>query len=176
MAKPEKEGLVTLKISGSISYEAKIAEALAVRIIGMCVEGNPGASLSPSLPRPMEEFSSRESIAEYMIRVGANRNTDKILAIANYLQEKNGKGAVSPQEIKIQFRDAGETPPANFTRDFNDVTSSGWMAPEPSKKGYYWVTRTGKAVIDQNFEKALVKRSNKARSRTRSQTQKKKSA
>ncbi len=160
---------VSLKLtSPSLSYEAKISDALAVQIMAACVSGN-SVVPSPTTIRtgsvPGGESLIKESVAEYIIRVGARRNPDKILAFASYLLNQQQKQSVSPAELKLMFRDAGEPLPANFTRDFNDTTVSGWLAPEPQKKGYYYVTRTGLDIVDKGFEKAALKRLKKTSSK-----------
>ncbi len=151
----EEKKIVILKLSGGISYDREISEALAVQIITLCVRGNDAShEVEPDNTR----FSVKESATEYIIRVGAKRIPDKILALASYLREHQQKNSISPAELKLMFRDAGESLPANFTRDFNDTTASGWLAAEPQKKGYFYVTRTGLDIISKGFDKAQVRR------------------
>jgi len=153
----DNEKPVTLKLTGSIAYETKITDTLAVHIMALCVSGAAVPS-SSGVTSPRDETFIKESVAEYLTRVGAKRNPDKILAFAAYLAEQQQKKSVSPAELKLLFREAGESLPANFNRDFNDTTASGWLAQEPQKKGYYYVTRTGMDVVDKGFEKTPVKR------------------
>ena len=62
-------------------------------------------------------------------------------------------------EIKSLFRDAGELLPANLTRDFKWVVSSGWIAPDSAKKGSFYITNTGMKVLQGGFPDDLVKKS-----------------
>ena len=156
----ENEESVTLNLKGTITFETKISNVLAVQIMTLCVSGST-APTAPILTRGMQMQSIKESVAEYLVRVGAKRNTDKILAFATYLLEQQQKSSVSPEELKLLFREAGESLPANFTRDFNHTATSGWLASEPQKKGYYYVTRTGLNIVEKGFEEAPIKRPKK---------------
>ena len=94
-----------------------------------------------------------------MNQYGPKRNPDKILTLAVYLEKHYGRSKFNPGEIKRLFRDAGEVLPSNFTRDFKWVISSGWISRDTYEKNAYYVTTTGRKVLEQGFPNELIKRS-----------------
>lgn len=162
----EKEQKIKISLEGhGISFKKEISESLAGQIMSLCLSAN-----EVEMPvNYVDEIKTvgakrlKESAAEYMLRHTAKRNPDKILILAGFLRDSHNKNSFHPNEIKNLFRDAGEIIPANFTRDFNWVVSSGWLAPEPDKKGDFYITNTGSKVLSDGFPEDLVKKTkNKA--------------
>ena len=56
---------------------------------------------------------------------------DKITAIAMWLIDTTGKSSVTKDEVKAEFRNAGEAVPGtNYSRDFNAAISLKFLSPE----------------------------------------------
>jgi hypothetical protein len=157
------ENKIKLSIKGAgLSYESEIDQNTAGQVMALCLT-------SDNLPKnsPVSALSVntkphslvKESAAEYLYRHSPQRNPDKILALAGYLKEFHNKEAFQPGEIKSLFRDAGELMPANITRDFKTVVSSGWIAPDHFKKGSYYITNTGMKVLQAGFPDEMVSKS-----------------
>lgn len=164
----ENEKIILLIEGQNIKYQKEITEALAVRIMQIC---STKELFQKSEINSEEESYSLEadygrpqSPAEYLNKYGPQRNPDKILAFASFLEEIRNQNRFSPNEIKKLFVDAGEVVPANFTRDFKWVITSSWVANDPSKKGIYYVTSTGKRVIKEGFPKELIKKTSQSKS------------
>lgn len=144
-----------------LSYESQIDEVLAGHIMALCLAPQDGAGSKPAgLPNAVQKAtgSQQESAAEYLNRHAPKRNPDKILTLAGFIKDIHNKDAFEQGEIKSLFRDAGELIPANLNRDFKWVVSNGWIAPDPKKKGSFYVTNTGSKVLHGGFPDELVKR------------------
>lgn len=152
---------ITIKGAG-LSYEKEIDENTAGQVMALCLSSQDGSpdSGTHGLGLPIRRSGSqKESAAEYLNRHAPRRNPDKILTLAGFLKESHNKDSFQQGEIKSLFRDAGELLPANLTRDFKWVVSSGWIAPDPVKKGSFYITNTGMKVLQGGFPDELVKKS-----------------
>lgn len=154
----EEELKITLSGPG-IQYSSGISKELAAYIIGVCMRGDENANLNPlatphKIPQPISSLP-KESIAEYVHSKGPKRNPDKILAIAGYLV-KNGSENFSPDDIKPLFPKIGEVIPANFGRDFRWAVANTWLAESNEGQNLFYVTNTGRSVIDSNFAPEVI--------------------
>lgn len=150
---------ITIKGAG-LSYSKEIDEQVAGQIMALCLSSQDiGVAPQRSRLGTAGSGSQKESAAEYLNRHAPKRNPDKILTLAGFLKESHSKDSFQPLEIKSLFRDAGEVSPANFTRDFKWVVSSGWIAPDNAKRGSYYITNTGVKVLTGGFPDDLVKKS-----------------
>jgi hypothetical protein len=104
--------------------------------------GSPGAT--PTSP------GGRQSVREYLNEVGPKRNAEKITAIVAYLKEQ-GQETVTRDQVKENFRKAGEAAPGNYHRDFTDALATGWIAEDHANSGNYYLTSTGEAAIENGF-------------------------
>lgn len=156
---------ITVILKGkNLSYESEISSALAAQIMSACLSGERNSvkkinELSPVISMKVADIDSKTSPAEFLNKYGPKRNPDKILALAVYLKHHDNRSKFNPGEIKRLFRDAGEVLPANFTRDFKWVISSGWIARDSDEKDAYYVTTTGCNVLEQGFPIELIKKS-----------------
>lgn len=159
----DKHNKIKITIKGAgLSYEREIDESTAGQVMALCLSSQESGSDSGKvgLELPVRRLGSqRESAAEYLNRHAPRRNPDKILTLAGFLKESHNKDSFQQGEIKSLFRDAGELIPANLTRDFKWVVSSGWIAPDPAKKGSFYITNTGLKVLQGGFPDDLVKKS-----------------
>lgn len=159
----DKHNKIKITIKGAgLSYEREIDESTAGQIMALCLSSQESGSDSGKVGLGLSTRrvgSQRESAAEYLNRHAPKRNPDKILTLAGFLKESHNKDSFQQGEIKSLFRDAGELIPANLTRDFKWVVSSGWIAPDPAKKGSFYITNTGLKVLQGGFPDDLVKKS-----------------
>lgn len=159
----DKQNKIKITIKGAgLSYEKEIGEDVAGQIMALCLsfqEGDLDSGKAGSGLQVRRSGPQRESAAEYLNRHAPKRNPDKILTLAGFLKESHNKDSFQQGEIKSLFRDAGELMPANLTRDFKWVVSSGWIAPDPTKKGSFYITNTGLKVLQGGFPDDLVKKS-----------------
>lgn len=159
----DKHNKIKITIKGTgLSYEREIDESTAGQVMALCLSSQDSISDSGKARLGVSARrlgSQRESAAEYLNRYAPKRNPDKILTLAGFLKESHNKDSFQQGEIKSLFRDAGELIPANLTRDFKWVVSSGWIAPDPAKKGSFYITNTGLKVLQGGFPDDLVKKS-----------------
>lgn len=111
----------------------------------------------------------RTSLREFLDESQASRNPDKITAIAEYLLVHEAIELFTRDDIKGRYRAAGEAAPANFPRDFAWAVKNGWVAEDLKSLGSYYVTRKGRAAINNKFseevKKATLEPSGRKRSR-----------
>ena len=153
---------LTLKGEG-ITVERDVSNMLAKDIIAMIL----GESLTTKSPKstdstvltqrdivqqPKISGTQRKSLREYFIEVGAKKNPQKILAIANYLVNEMGQTAFAITDIRPLFKLANEPIPANLHRDFQIVSQNGWIAPDHDEPKKYYITQTGLDALSNKFE------------------------
>lgn len=110
---------------------------------------------TPSDAGASDGINTQMTIGEFIDECDAKRNPEKITAIGYYLEVRLGQGSFTRDEVKSQFRPAGETLPGNYSRDFNDAIAQRWIAEDPDAKGRYYVSNTGKAAIAEKFSKPI---------------------
>ncbi|WP_145013792.1 hypothetical protein [Mycobacterium marseillense] len=165
--------LFTVAVTGNgVELTRTVDQATALNVIATVLGGaatatsgtyftsfTPTASRITTPPlRPSGSNSDRidpdTTVGEYIDDCGAQPFPAKITAIGNFLELKLGQASFTKEEIKSQFRPAGEAQPANFHRDFNSAIAQRWIAEVPNENGQYFVTKTGKAAIAAKFDKS----------------------
>ncbi|WP_018599393.1 hypothetical protein [Mycobacterium sp. 155] len=117
-----------------------------------------------------EGLDPHTTIGEYIDECGATQFSAKITAIGNFLELRLGQSSFTREEVKSQFRPAGEAQPGNYSRDFNDAITQRWIAEDPNEKGQYFVTKTGKTAIASKFDKSTRRAAPPRRRKTTSKT------
>lgn len=148
----------TLWLKGEgITIERKLTKDAALAVISVALGGapsmegaggaQPGAGSRPAARATVG--SSGETPGEFIERVGARSNPDKIVAFGHYLHD-SGQNDFAREDIKALFRAAHESPPGNFPRDFRTAVSSNRIAQEGASDRYF-VTKTGRAAVESEF-------------------------
>lgn len=161
MAKDNKKIKISVRGLGLV-YSGEVDKLTAGRIIDLCLSAtaNLGAVHSPGFERIINNPGSiSESPAEYIERHAPRRGIDRILTMAGYLKEVVGKVFFTQNEVKGYLKDAGESLPANPTRDFKWLVKSTWVAIGDKKKKQYYITNTGLKVLKDGFPDELIKKS-----------------
>lgn len=144
------EQKIKLTIKGDrLSYEKEISEAVAIRILNICLN----SVETETNPKTVSGDIVDNSLAGYLNEHAPKFNPEKILAMAGYLTEIKKQKFFSLNEIKGLFRDASEILPANFNRDFRLAINNGWIGRDTQKKENYFLTRQGSAVLSKGFSK-----------------------
>lgn len=154
---------VSIKGPG-ITVDKKVSDSVALQLVAALMSPTIGAdTLQPfhpagrskpttvTAPQPM---SDAVSIGEYLESLEARRNPDKIVAIGLYVKEYQASDTFVKDDIKRYFRQAGETPPANLSRDMRAALTARWIAPSAesdAESGSYWVTKKGVQAAAQHF-------------------------
>jgi hypothetical protein len=167
---PEELTPYTLSLQGKgMAVNRQISEAMARQIVNVVLGGStpPARGLSP---RPTTTASS---LREFLDSTNAKGNVEKIVAIGEYVVEQLGQETFTRGDVKNRFRTAGERTPANLARDFGLAVSGGWIAEDPSSRGDYYVTQTGRDALQQGFTakaRRATSQGRRAKRRSRSAT------
>lgn len=121
-------------------------------------------------PGTGDALDAHTTVGEYIDECGARQFPAKITAIGHFLQLKLGQSTFTKDEVKSQFRPAGEAAPGNFPRDFNEAISQRWIAEDVHNKGQYFVTTTGKKAIAAQFDKTTRRATASRRKKSSSAT------
>lgn len=101
------------------------------------------------------------SVGEFMDKHNAQRNVDKIAAIAQFMKE-GGEERFTTDDIKSEFPKAGEKVPGNFARDFRWAKTAKWIAMDNNDKKLHYITNTGTKAVKASFP-ADVKKASKVK-------------
>lgn len=123
----------------------------------------------PSVPAD-DSIDTRMTVGEFIDDCGAKRNPEKITAIGYYLEVRLGQGSFTKEEVKSQFRPAGEPVPGNYSRDFSDAITQRWIAEDADTRGRFYVANTGKSAIASKFSEQFGKPIRRANSRRKKAT------
>jgi hypothetical protein len=113
----------------------------------------------------------RQAISEFYRSVAPKRYPEKLVTIAAHLQQTLGRDNFTPDDLRAQFRQVNETPPANLPRDFKAAMGAGWIAEDPAAPGRFYVTQTGLDAVASGFT-ANGKRISKPHRRRRNSVKK----
>jgi hypothetical protein len=160
--------MYSLSLKGEgMAVERKIDEATALEVLALVMTGAPATDTTHGekreRPRATERRSGRKSLREYLDEVGAKRNPDKIVSIAEYISEETGKN-FTRDDVKNRFEDAAEPVPGNYGRDFQWGVRNGWIAPAATK-GDYYVTDAGRKAIEAKFDAETKKKTGVSKGR-----------
>jgi hypothetical protein len=165
---PDREPTYALTLKGDgISIDRKIPADIAVQIVSLAMGGGASgvSSSGPQGPTTQQRTPGPTvAIREFLNEVSAKRNPDKITAMAVYLRDHQGRDSFSRDDVKSLFRKAGESVPANYSRDFGLALSSGWIAEDHATSGEYYVTKSGDDALAEEFQ-AKPTRSKRRRSK-----------
>jgi hypothetical protein len=127
------ENPIKIEISGGkLSYSDEVTINQAAQVIAFL---NPGDGEPVKLGTPLHEPDEAAPVnndknvsspREALEVSGAQKNPEKIVALAAYVLRDGGE-TFKLDDVKAQFRRARETPPANFSRDLGIAIASGWV-------------------------------------------------
>ncbi|MCT8999010.1 hypothetical protein [Chelativorans intermedius] len=188
-SEPKETFAITIKGDG-ISIEKSVSSQTARQLINIILGG--GGSTYENVPRQEHPVSSnrvsaeerssgplgspgpsvspgrRVSLREFLDDAQAQRNPDKIVAIAEYLYVHDSIDLFTRDDIKGRFRVAGEAAPANFPRDFSWAVRNGWIAEDLKSAGSFYVTQKGRTAIENKFSGEIKKATSQPTPRKRS--------
>jgi hypothetical protein len=161
------KGIYSLSLKGEgFSIAREVDQTTARAIVDLVLGGGSSIAVHQERERGgtkdgpvMPPSSSRLSVREFLDSTEAKRNPDKIVAIGEYILAHDGQVDFTKGDVKSRFRIAGESPPANYPRDFNWTISNGWIAEDLHNRGHYYVTQKGKSAIAAKFSSDIKKRS-----------------
>lgn len=162
---------LTLKGDG-VTVEREVTEDHARQIIAI-VMGGAAMAGAPARPSASAGGITRAAsgqipaLREFVDEVGAQRNPEKIVAIGAYLVDHLGQDNFSREEVKSQFKNAGEGVPGNYPRDFRWAIIAGWIAPDPNTSGRFFVTDSGRDALTQKFPDEIRERTRQAKTTRR---------
>jgi hypothetical protein len=175
----------TVKLEGpGLTLERAVPSAVALQIVALAM--SPGGA-QPALPtgtsaidavRPgttpvpginhVAAQPTRQAVGEYVRSAGATKNAEKITAIGAWLHDQRAQQSFARDDVKAQFKNLGERPPQNWSRDFQSTVALGWIAPDHDEPNAFWVTKSGRDSIDAQFAGDAKPRIRRSRSRRKS--------
>jgi hypothetical protein len=165
----------TITITGpGMHFAREISDEQVLSILRLLLGGEQGG-YAPEEHR--SNFGSpialprRQAISEFYRSVAPKRYAEKLVTIAAHLQQTLGRETFTPEDLRVQFRQVNETPPANLPRDFKAAIGAGWIAEDHSAPGRFYVTQTGLDAVESGFT-ANGKRLSKPRRRRRNSVKK----
>lgn len=63
----------------------------------------------------------------------------------------------SKDDVRKEFRHAGEAVPGNYSRDFRWAVSAGWIAPVLGEPDMFFVTGKGDKAVEAKFSEEIKK-------------------
>ena len=169
-----KEG-TTITIAGpGMHFAREVSDEQVLSILRLLLGGEQSGYVPEehrsNLGSPTE-LPRRQAISEFYRRVAPKRYPEKLVTIAAHLQQTLGRDTFTPEDLRVQFRQVNETPPANLPRDFKAAMGAGWIAEDHSAPGRFYVTQTGLDAVASGFT-ANSKRISKPRRRRRNSVKK----
>jgi hypothetical protein len=163
----EKEPTYRFTLKGKgLDFANEVGLPIARQLLNVALGGQPPAwSHRPAVDQggsaatESDQLPLQHSLREFLDHVEARRNPEKIVAIGEYLTIHENRSDFSKDEVLSQFRVAREPVPGNFPRDFTWALSIGWIAEDAHNRGRFYVTKTGKAAIQERFSRAIKKKS-----------------
>ena len=152
-----------IQIFESPEVQAHALDALPLTLLGRTSAFRPGsrngsAPGEPAGDRMRSEAATGLSVGEFLEECNAKRMPDKITTIAAWVMDTARREAVTRDEVKAEFRNAGEaTPGTNYARDFNAAVSLRFLAPVSGGSNEFYVTKTGRAAIAEKFSAEVRK-------------------
>ena len=165
----------TITITGpGMHFAREISDEQVLSILHLLLGGEQGGYAPEehrsNLGSPIA-LPRRQAISEFYRSVAPKRYAEKLVTIAAHLQRALGRETFTPEDLRVQFRQVNETPPANLPRDFKAATGAGWIAEDHSAPGRFYVTQTGLDAVASGFT-ANGKRMSKPRRRRRNSVKK----
>lgn len=150
------ENLTKISITGKLTYSDEITISQATKIIEYlnlgafgAAGGSPAESLLDSSTTETD-IKKVENPREALEVSGAQKNPEKIVALAAYFLQ-DGPDTFKPDDVRATFRQARETPPANFTRDLGLAVAAGWVMEDKGVAGEYYLTSKVDGILDGGF-------------------------
>ena len=140
-----------VKITGpGMSFTHKISGDLIPTILGVCYgtsTRNP-SGVPEAQQDTQEQLSQRESLREYVNRLGPRTEAQRILTFAGYIKKHRGHDSFDRNAMKSLYREAQEVVPANLSRDISNAIRKGWVADDVEKSGSFYVTNSGEKMLE----------------------------
>lgn len=151
------ETLVSIKISGKLSYEDNITLSQAAQIIAFIDSSTSGSSTMPAAvtrlaPTALISSSIVKTPREALEDSGAKTNAEKIVAFAGTVLDEGQKETFTLEDVRPLFRRAREITPKNLSRDLDGAIRANWVA-EGDEKGDYYLTKKALEVLETGFSK-----------------------
>jgi hypothetical protein len=169
----------TITIAGpGMHFAREISDEQVLSILRLLLGGKQGGYVSEehrsNFGSPMG-LPRRQAISEFYRSVAPKRYPEKLVTIAAYLQQTLSRHYFTPEDLRTQFRQVNETPPANLPRDFKAAMGAGWIAEDPEAPGQFFVTQSGLDAVASGFT-ANSKRISKPRRRRQNSVKKQQGA
>ncbi|MDP2816518.1 MAG: hypothetical protein Q8O19_07550 [Rectinemataceae bacterium] len=145
------DAIFRVKLEGpGVAVDKEISQEVAVAIMQVALGGGlppSGGGDAARDARGAQKNGPRLSLREFLESASARSIPEMMTCFAAYLRDHGGQEEFSREDIKACFKQAGETLPGNFPRDFQKAIHNGWVAEERAGSGRYYLTRKGDEAI-----------------------------
>lgn len=131
---------ISLKGPG-VTIEREISEEVAQQVALFILTG---ATHHPRHTEPL-------SLNDFLQQSNARRNPERFIAIAYFIKKYRNRISFDKNDLIDGFEEAGQKFPANFSRDFKAVKSSGWIAHKSGRPGTFYLTESGVSAVETKF-------------------------
>lgn len=126
------------------------------------------ASADTTIPRSADSApGALTSVREFMEEFAPRRVPDKIACFALYLREHRNQKEFSKSDLVSLFQEAADPLPKNLGRDLRWTQSIAWIAPAPSNRDNFYLTKKGEDAVRSRFPKEAVAKTRQPAQRRR---------
>lgn len=138
-----------LKFEGQVTFRQAVE---MLRIASVPAVSFPDV---PQLAGQPPAASAKSGIKDYALSELVNElepasSAETIAIIASWVLETEELEAVTRQNVRDRYQEARLAPPSNFPRDFKTAISKGLLAQVKGEKDRFYVTRTGRKLLERN--------------------------
>ncbi len=157
----EEPETYSLTVTGrGVTVKRTITDDQLVTVLGIVLGGTPmvANTMAPTAMTGLRtQGSSRGSgrpavaLREFLNQAAPKTFPQKLVVLALYQRESQGKDFTGRDEFKALLQRAGEGIPKNLGRDISNAVKAGWLEEDHEELGRYYVTRTGEEAVRNGF-------------------------
>jgi hypothetical protein len=147
---------ITALVFGGAAFQQPAPYALGRRVGGDEVVDldHDGGDTQQSGGRAIEQ-----TLGEYLEEVAPKTVVDKITAVGEFLYLNEDMQDFSTEDFKRALLDIRDDVPKNISRDFSTALQSRYISKAAGSDKRYFVTKTGRAALENHFPRPARKRS-----------------
>ena len=117
---------------------------------------SPPAATTGATSNTQSASGALMSVREFMEQYEPKRVPDKIACFGLYLRAHRNQKEFSKTDVVSLFQEAADPLPKNLGRDLRWTQSIAWIAPSPSNRENFYVTKKGEDAILNRFPKEML--------------------
>jgi hypothetical protein len=147
------ENDITIRIDGrGLSFNGAVSLRQAVEMLRIAsMTPDEVATASRQVERtdnPRTNQLAELSLREALDQAAPKTSPETIAVIGAWLMDIEGVEDITRQSVRDRYQDARLSAPGNYPRDFALAVQKGFLAPTKSDKNRFYVTRTGRKLLE----------------------------